>query len=105
MTPRPVVCSFAALALCSLAAAPALARPEGDAPPAAPPPAAPPAGPVGESALGALRVGAYVEAFYQWNFNDPANGVTNYRGFDNRHNAITLANAALDASWQKGRVS
>jgi Putative beta-barrel porin-2, OmpL-like. bbp2 len=99
MTTRPVARPFAAFALCSLSAAPALAQTEGGPPPA------PPASPSGEGALGALTVGAYVEAFYQWNFNEPANGITNYRGFDNRHNAITLSNAALDASWRKGPVS
>ncbi len=41
----------------------------------------------------------YVEAFYQWNFNRPANGITNFRGFDNQHNSFTLSNVALDASW------
>jgi len=25
---------------------------------------------------------AYVEAFYQWNFDDPSNGITAYRGFE-----------------------
>lgn len=44
-------------------------------------------------------LGGYAEAFYQWNFNNPSNGLTNFRGFDNRHNAITLANTALDAQW------
>ena len=46
-----------------------------------------------------VTFGGYVEAFYQWNFNRPANGVTNFRGFDNRHNSFTLSNVALDASW------
>lgn len=39
----------------------------------------------------------YVETFYQWNTNRPANGITNYRGFDNRHNTFTIANVALGA--------
>jgi hypothetical protein len=43
---------------------------------------------------------AYAEAFYQYNFNRPSNGITNYRGFDNRHNAFTLANAVVGANWQ-----
>jgi hypothetical protein len=46
-----------------------------------------------------FQPGAYVEAFYQWNLNDPSNGITNFRGFDNRHNAFTLSNVALDARW------
>ncbi len=43
-----------------------------------------------------FRIGAYVETYYQWNFNRPSNGITNYRGFDNRHNTFTLSNVALD---------
>jgi hypothetical protein len=64
------------------------AAPDADQP--APPPAQPAA---------PFILGAYVEAFYQWNFNKPSNDITNYRGFDNRHNSFTLANAALDAQW------
>lgn len=43
-----------------------------------------------------ITFGGYAEAFYQWNLNDPANRITNYRGFDNRHNTFTLSNVALD---------
>lgn len=43
-----------------------------------------------------ITFGGYAEAYYQWNINDPSNGVTNYRGFDNRHNSLTLSNVALD---------
>jgi hypothetical protein len=46
-----------------------------------------------------FSLSGYAEAFYQWNFGDPSNGITNFRGFDNRHNTFTLANVALDASW------
>lgn len=46
-----------------------------------------------------FTLGGYVEAAYQWNFNEPANGVTSYRGFDNRHDTFTLSNVALDAAW------
>lgn len=46
-----------------------------------------------------VTFGGYAEAFYQWNFNQPANGLTNFRGFDNRHNSFTLSNVALDATW------
>lgn len=41
----------------------------------------------------------YAEAFYQWNFNNPSNGITNFRGFDNRHNSFTLSNVALGVQW------
>lgn len=53
----------------------------------------------------ALTIGGYVEAFYQWNFNEPSNGLTNYRGFDNRHNTFTLDNVVLDAAGSVGPVS
>lgn len=43
-----------------------------------------------------FALGGYAETFWQWNFNRPDNGITNYRGFDNRHNAFTLANVAVD---------
>lgn len=46
-----------------------------------------------------FHVGGYVEAFWQWNFNDPDNGITDFRGFDNRHNTFTLANVVLDMDW------
>jgi len=46
-----------------------------------------------------LTIGGYVEAFYSYNFNRPSNGITHYRTFDNRHNAITLQNLALDFGW------
>ena len=51
-----------------------------------------------------LTLNGYVEAFYQWNFNQPSNGITNYRGYDNRHNSFTLANAVLDAAGTLGPV-
>lgn len=52
-----------------------------------------------------LTLRGYVEAGYQWNFNDPSNGITNYRGFDTRHNTFTLSNVVLDASASYGPVS
>ena len=53
---------------------------------------------------GAFTLSGYAEAFYQWNFNQPADGVTDFRGFDNRHNTFTLANVALDVRWDFKRV-
>jgi hypothetical protein len=47
----------------------------------------------------------YVEGHYAYNFNRPSNGITNYRGFDNRHNTFTLANAALGANAEYGPVT
>lgn len=46
-----------------------------------------------------LTISGYVETVYSYNFNRPSNGITHYRTFDNRHNAITLQNLALDLGW------
>jgi hypothetical protein len=46
-----------------------------------------------------VRLGGYVEAFWQWNARNPSNGITHYRGFDNRHNSFTLANVVAEAEW------
>ena len=79
----------------------------------APHPAAAPSGPIANVSEGttkpatkaALTIGGYVEAFYQWNFNQPSNGITNYRGYDNRHNTFTLDNAVLDALGTLGPIT
>jgi hypothetical protein len=47
----------------------------------------------------------YVEAYYAYNFNRPQNGITSYRGFDNRHATFTLQNVALGAAAEKGPVA
>ena len=46
-----------------------------------------------------VTFGGYAEVYYQWNVNDPSNRITNYRGFDNRHNSLTISNVALDAQF------
>lgn len=46
----------------------------------------------------------YVEAYYAYNFKRPSNGITNYRGFDNRHDTFSLSNAVLGANWEAGPV-
>jgi hypothetical protein len=84
-------------------------------PAALPQPAAPAsaAGPLTSLAEGTTRtatranltIGGYAEIFYQWNFNEPSNGITHYRGFDNRHNAFTISNAVVDAAGSIGPVS
>ena len=65
--------------------------------------------PATDTAPNPFVLGGYAEALYQWNFNDPSNGITNFRGFDNRHNTFTLSNVALDAAWDHaglvGRVT
>jgi hypothetical protein len=58
-----------------------------------------------EAPLGKLTMGGYVEAFYSYNLNRPSNGITNFRGFDDRHNSFTLSNAVADAQWEKSNVS
>lgn len=52
-----------------------------------------------------VKLGGYVETFWQWNFNDPSNGVTADRGFDNRHDSFTLDNAAIDLLGTRGPVA
>lgn len=51
------------------------------------------------TASSAFTFGGYAEAFYQWNFNAPSNGLTAWRGFDNRHNTFTISNVSLDVQW------
>jgi len=79
--------------------APAAPSPN-ETPPAAPAPPAeePKKGP-------SLALSGYVEANYSYNFNRPSNGLTHYRGFDNRHDSITIANAVLDGSFDYQSVS
>ena len=68
-------------------------------PGATPTPAGPGAAATPTPAATPFVLGGYAEVFYEWNFNKPSNGITNFRGFDNRHNTFTLSNVALDASW------
>lgn len=58
-----------------------------------------------EAASAPLRLTGYLETFYSWNFARPGNDVTAYRGFDNRHDSLTISNAVLDAAWTSGAVS
>jgi hypothetical protein len=51
-----------------------------------------------------FHLNGYAEAYLQWNANQPSNGITNFRGFDNRHNAFTLSNVALDAQWDDDKA-
>jgi hypothetical protein len=61
------------------------------------------------SAPETFTLGGYAELLYAFNFNEPSNGITHLRGFDNRHNSFTIANVALDAQWDAedivGRVT
>lgn len=47
-----------------------------------------------------FTLSGYVETFYQWNFNHPSNGISNNRGYDTRHNALTIGNAVIDAGYR-----
>jgi hypothetical protein len=73
------------LALTLLLLAPAVARAQAEKKAASEPPP--------------FTFGGYVEVLYSWNFNEPSNGITNYRGFDNRHNTFTLSNVAVTGQW------
>lgn len=52
-----------------------------------------------------FTLGGYVETYYQWNFNQPSNGITDYRAYDNRHNTLTLQNVVLDAGFRAKDLS
>jgi len=52
-----------------------------------------------------IKVGGYLEAFYQLNFNWPSNLITAYRAFDDRSNSFTNSNAALDVTSTLGPLS
>lgn len=56
-----------------------------------------------------LDADGYVEVHYSYNFNRPRNGITNFRGFDNRHDSFTLSNAVLGGSFNhrslRGRLA
>lgn len=47
----------------------------------------------------------YVEGYIAWNANRPSNGVTNERGFDDRHATFTLSNAVFGGTGEIGPVS
>jgi hypothetical protein len=44
-----------------------------------------------------VAIHGYIETYWGYNFNNPDNGITNYRAFDNRHNTFTIMNAVLGA--------
>jgi hypothetical protein len=70
-----------------------------------------PEGPEGQATsppapdAGKISLGGYIEAFYSFNFNDPSNRITNFRGFDNRESTFTLSNVAGSLAWEKSAVS
>lgn len=56
-----------------------------------------------------IKIAGGLETDYQFNFERPANGITNFRGFDSRDDTFTLSNVWLDASKEtatfQGRVT
>lgn len=56
-----------------------------------------------------FTIGGWVELYYGYNFNEPSNGITDLRGFDNRHHSFNLSNVAVDAQWDwegvNGRIT
>jgi hypothetical protein len=56
-----------------------------------------------------VNVGGLVEAYYAYNLNNPANGVTALRGFDSRHDSAALSLAAVHVAVNhptlRGRVA
>ena len=53
-----------------------------------------------DTAAGRFTFWGSVELFYQWNFNNPSNGLTQYRAFDTRHNTLTIQNVVLGTRWE-----
>lgn len=81
---------------------------------AVPPPAevvqAPGVPPTAQSSLpswtpSSYTLNGYVETAYTYAFQNPSNGIIDYRGFDNRHNTFTIQNAVLDAAGKLGPLS
>jgi hypothetical protein len=93
-------------AVVAFAAKSAVAQEEGPPEPPAPvepaPTEPPPERKPGEKPSLKVNPLGYVEAYYAYNFNRPSNGITNFRGFDNRHDTFSLTNVALGASFEYG---
>ena len=75
--------------------------------PAAPTaPVTQPANPQPPATLGEFKPFAVVEAYYAWNFNQPANGLNNdHTSESGRHNSFTVGNFALGGLWKKDALS
>lgn len=104
-TPSPAAPPAPAAASVALPDRPASPAPAFSAAPTPPP--TPPSGsapPAAAASGSTFTVGGYVEAYYSYNFNNPSNGLTNLRAFDNRHNAITLQNLVADLGWEYDAV-
>jgi hypothetical protein len=53
----------------------------------------------------AIKLGGYVEVYSAFNTNEPDNGVTNLRAFDDRNASFVLQNVMLEGTWTQGPVS
>ncbi len=58
-----------------------------------------------EDARPSVQMHGTLEAAYGYNFNDPSNGLTAFRFYDQRHNLIGLQNALVATEWNAGPVS
>jgi prepilin-type processing-associated H-X9-DG protein len=52
-----------------------------------------------------VKLGGFFEAYEDWNFREPSNGVNNLRGFDLRYATFAIQNAVVDVTWTKGPVT
>ncbi len=57
------------------------------------------------SSVPTFTLSGYLEGYYQWNFGQPGNGITAFRGYDNRHNSLTLSNAVMSVQGELGPLS
>jgi hypothetical protein len=53
----------------------------------------------------AITIGGYIEEYYQLQFQDPSNRITNLRGYDNRNRTLTLSSVALEVKGEAGPLS
>ena len=58
-----------------------------------------------ESEKGNLAISGYVDAYYQYNFNDPESGVNKGRVFDLHHNQFSLGLVQAMFTYTKGRLT
>src|SRR5215831_7499596 len=57
------------------------------------------------AAAPAIKLGGYLETYFQWNLRDPSNSVTALRAYDDRHDSLEIENAVIEATWTKGSLS
>jgi hypothetical protein len=57
-----------------------------------------------ESSEPSVQLHGAVELAYGYNFNQPSNGITDWRWYDSRHNTLGLQNVLLETAWNAGPV-